>query len=94
MEAGEAKKTCREVGSTKSFRAKVENNPVWAIHQRAYKKYFARTRKGTMSKTDFEAWEQESEKLREKALKAYEKAQTEEEKSAIVDQVTRDLNRP
>ena len=35
-------KTCREVGSTKSFRAKVLNNEVWGVHQRAYKKYFAR----------------------------------------------------
>ena len=35
-------KTCREVGSSKSFRAKVLNNEIWAIHQRAYKKYCAR----------------------------------------------------
>lgn len=47
-------KTCREVGSTKNLRAKVLNHPVGAIHQRAHKKHFARTKKSAMSKADFE----------------------------------------
>ena len=86
-------KTCREVGSTKSFRAKVLNNEVWAVHQRAYKKYFARTRKGTMSRTEFETWERESEQLREEALVRYARAATQEEKKQIVDKFTEELNR-
>ena len=32
------------------YKRQVQNNDVWKAHQRAYKKYFARTRKGTMSK--------------------------------------------
>lgn len=64
-------KICREVGSSKNFREKVLNNEIWAIHQRAYKKYFARTKKGTMTKSDFLAWETESERLREEALSEY-----------------------
>ena len=86
-------KTCREVGSTKSFRAKVLNNEIWAIHQRAYKKYFARTKKGTMSKPDFLAWETESEQLRSKALSEYERAKTEDEKAAIAERLREKLNR-
>ncbi len=86
-------KTCREVGSTKSFRAKVLNNEIWAIHQRAYKKYFARTKKGTMTKLDFLAWEVESERLRDEALSEYDRAKTEDEKAAIAEQLREELNR-
>ena len=86
-------KTCREVGSTKSFRAKVLNHPVWAIHQRAYKKYFARTKKGTMTKAEFLTWETESERLRGEALRAFERAGTQEERNAIVEKLAEELNR-
>ena len=86
-------KTCREVGSTKNFRAKVLNNKIWAVHQRAYKKYFARTKKGTMTKPDFLSWETESERLRDKALAEYDRAKTEDEKTAIVERLREELNR-
>ena len=86
-------KTCREVGSTKSFRAKVLNNEIWAIHQRAYKKYFARTKKGTMSKPDFLAWETESERLRGEALSEYSRAKTEDEKTVVAKRLREELNR-
>ena len=86
-------KTCREVGSAKSFRAKVLNNEIWAIHQRAYKKYFARTKKGTMTRPDFLAWETESERLRDEALSEYDRAKTEDEKAAIAERLREELNR-
>lgn len=89
----EESKTCREVGSTKSFRAKVLNNKIWAVHQRAYKKYFARTKKGTMTKPDFLAWETESERLRDEALSKYERAKTEDEKAAVAERLREELNR-
>ena len=86
-------KTCREVGATKSFRAKVLNNEIWAIHQRAYKKYFARTKKGAMTKPDFLTWEMESERLRDEALAEYDRAKTEDEKAAIAERLREELNR-
>lgn len=86
-------KTCREIGSAKSFRAKVLNHPVWAIHQRAYKKYFARTKKGTMTKAEFEVWGRGSERLRDEALAAYDRARTPEERDAIVEQLAEELNK-
>ena len=85
-------KTCREVGATKSFRAKVLNNEIWAIHQRAYKKYFARTKKGTMTRPDFLAWETQSERLRDEALSAYERAKTQDERAAIAERLRGALN--
>lgn len=39
---GQGGKICREIGAAKSFKEKVDNNDIWKIHQRAYKKYFAR----------------------------------------------------
>ena len=86
-------KTCREIGATSSFRSKVQNNDVWKAHQRAYKKYFARTRKGTMSKGVFEVWSRKMETLRDDALKEYGRAKSEEERQRIVDEVTQKLNK-
>lgn len=85
-------KTCRDIGSATSFKDKVRNHDVWKVHQRAYKKYFARTRKGTMSKTDFEAWGRESEVLRDRALVDYERAESEEQRAAIVERLAEELN--
>ena len=88
-----AHKTCREIGATNSFRSKVKNNDVWQVHQRAYKKYFARVRKGTMSKADFEVWSREAERLRDEALSTYARAETEEDRQHIVEELRKSMNR-
>lgn len=69
----ETLKTCRDIGSVKSFKDKIRNNPVWIIHQRAYKKYYARMKKNKMSEQDFAQWVIEAEKLRDDMLKNYER---------------------
>lgn len=89
---GETELTCRDIGSRASFRDKVKNNEVWQIHQRAYKKYFARTKKGTMTKTEFEAWTREAEELRERALKSHAKADMTERK-IIEEELRVELNK-
>lgn len=89
---GEAKLTCRDIGSKASFLDKVKNNDIWKIHQRAYKKYFARTKKGTMTKAEFEVWAREAEEARELALKEYERARDTETKEAIVKKLEEKLN--
>ena len=90
---GQDGKTCREIGASSSFRSKVQNNDVWKAHQRAYKKYFARTRKGTMSKGVFEVWSRKMGTLRDDALMEYDRAKSEEERQRIVDEVTQKLNK-
>lgn len=89
---GQEGKTCREVGASANFQEKVRNNEIWKLHQRAYKKYFARTRKGTMSKPGFEAWAREAEQLRDEALVSYEKAQTPENQRRILAELKSALN--
>jgi hypothetical protein len=64
----EIDKTCRDIGSTKSFQDKVKSSKVWSIHQRAYKKYYARVMKKKMTKSDFMLWAENAESLRDKAL--------------------------
>ncbi len=73
----ESGQTCREVGSAKSFKTKTDNNDVWKLHQRAYKKYYARVLKKTMSKPDFNEWASFAERLRGETLPAYLKAKSE-----------------
>lgn len=53
---------------------------------------FARVRKGTMSRTDFEAWERTSEELRDWALTDYERTESEEQRGDIVEQLAEELN--
>lgn len=89
---GQEAKTCREIGATVSFQDKVRNNDVWKLHQRAYKKYFARTRKATMSKPEFEKWARDAEQLRDQALTSYERSRTLEEKNQILEKLKADLN--
>ena len=89
---GQEGKTCREVGASANFQEKVRNNEIWKLHQRAYKKYFARTRKGTMSKPDFEAWAREAEQLRDEALINFENARTPEEQHHIFVELKSALN--
>lgn len=69
----ETEKTCRDVGAKRSFKDKAKNNPVWEIHQRAYKKYYARKRKGKMTDSEFAQWVLEAEQLRDEMLKRYER---------------------
>lgn len=89
---GETELTCRDIGSRASFRDKVKNNEIWQIHQRAYKKYFARTKKGTMTRTEFEAWAREAEELRDQALDKYKRAWEVEERKAVAKKLEKMLN--
>ncbi len=89
---GETELTCRDIGSRASFRDKVKNNEIWQIHQRAYKKYFARTRKGTMTKTEFEVWARKAEGLRDQALKKYSRARKIEDQKSIAKELEQILN--
>ena len=72
---------------------KVKNSEIWQLHQRAYKKYFARTRKGTMSRAEFETWSREAEQLRDRALEEYDRERDAEKKEAIVQRLKEQLNR-
>ncbi len=73
----EGGQTCREIGATRSFKEKTESNDVWKLHQRAYKKYYARVLKKTMSKPEFTAWADFAERLRDETLPAYLKVKAE-----------------
>ena len=70
----------------------MHNNEIWKLHQRAYKKYFARTRKGTMSKPEFEKWAREAEQLRDQALAEYGRAETAEARQQVISRLQQELN--
>jgi hypothetical protein len=59
---------CRSEGPLESFRLKVRDNEVWKLHQRAYKKYYARLLKGRLTREDFDAWALRAAALRDKLL--------------------------
>lgn len=45
-----------------------------------------------MTKADFLAWETESERLRDEALSAFDRARTQDEKAAIAEWLRGELN--
>ena len=90
---GQGGKTCREIGAAKSFKEKVDNNDIWKVHQRAYKKYFARVSRGKMSKPEFEVWAREAERMRDEALTEDEMAKDKAAHEQIVRRLTEELNR-
>lgn len=62
-------KTCREIGSKKSFAQKSKNDEIWQIYLRAYKKYHSRKQKKLMSDEQFEEWRYKAEDIRDHALR-------------------------
>ena len=89
---GQDGKTCREIGASSSFKDKVANNEVWQVQQRAYKKYYARTMRKDMTKAEFEAWTRDAEQKRDAALEPYARAESEEERQRIAQEVAEALN--
>ena len=85
-------KTCREIGAASSFKDKVANNEVWQVQQRAYKKYYARTMRKDMTKAEFEAWTRDAEQKRDAALEPYARAESEEERQRIEQELAKALN--
>ncbi len=65
---GETERTCREVGARAVFEKKIQDEEAWKIYKRAYKKYYARLMKGTMTQEEFKAWADEAAAERDKAL--------------------------
>ena len=90
---GEPEKTCRDIGAKQSYKAKIREHPIWLVHSRAYKRYFARVRKGTMTRAEFEAWSREAETLREEYLRPYNRASGEKERNRIVAELEERLKR-
>lgn len=88
---GETVKTCRDIGALASFQQKVRNNEIWQVHQRAYKKYYARVLKKKMTKQEFEVWARKAEQLRNEALENYASL-PEPERQQLVEELTAKLN--
>ncbi len=88
---GETERTCRDVGALTSFREKVQENEIWQIHQRAYKKYYARVLKKKMTRPEFEQWARTAEQTRDAALPRYERA-SQKERERLAEEIRRKLN--
>jgi hypothetical protein len=62
-------KSCSIIGPARLYGQRVKNDPILEIYTRAYKKYVARRRSGTISPDEFKAWTVKARKLRDKAHK-------------------------
>ena len=46
-----------------------QNNPIWMLYDRAYKKFYARRVRRTMTESAFAQWLYDAQELRDEALK-------------------------
>lgn len=60
-------KPCSIVGPARLYEKKVKNDPILEIYTRAYKKYVARKRSGSITPEEFKSWTVKAKELREKA---------------------------
>lgn len=73
-------KLCRVIGSTNNFIDKKKNHEIWNVHQKAYRKYYARMLKKNMTKEAFFTWAEEAAVLRDKLLPKYNATKPEDRK--------------
>ena len=85
-------KICRDIGSRSSFREKVQNNEIWTIHQRAYRKYYARLMKKQMTRREFFTWVEAASTLRDEMIPKYNDADP-EERAAIAADYRTEINK-
>ena len=91
---GETERTCREVGARAVFEKKIQDEEAWKIYKRAYKKYYARLMKGTMTQEEFRAWADEAASERDKALRQLQRKNLSEIYTAeIFRELTERLNK-
>jgi len=90
---GEEHKTCREAGARAVFEKKLQQDDAWKLYKRAYKKYYARVMKGSMSREEFNAWVEFAAGWRDAALLLLEGTKSAEEKAELIEQLREELNR-
>ena len=84
-------KLCRDIGASNSFLDKKKNHAIWNIHQRAYRKYYARMKKGDMTKAAFFAWAEEAAALRDQLLPKYDAADP-EQRAVMAEDYRKEIN--
>ena len=85
-------KLCRDIGATNNFLDKKKNHEIWNVHQKAYRKYYARMLKKNMTRTAFAAWAEEAAALRDELLLKYDAAKPEERK-AMAESYRQEINK-
>ena len=61
-------KTCRQIGATRVYQIKQNENPIIKEYNKAYKTHSARVRYGITTKEDFRQWSEKARELRSKCL--------------------------
>lgn len=85
-------KLCRDIGARSNFIEKKKNHGLWNIHQRAYRKYYARMKKGNMERNAFFVWAEEAAKLRDELLPKYDAADY-ETRSDMEEEYKKEVNK-
>ena len=81
------------MGARATFERKLQSEEPWKIYKRAYKKYYARYKKGNMSEADFKAWATQAAADRDAAIEQITPEIDAALKAQIIEQLREKLNR-
>lgn len=90
---GETEQTCREIGARAVFEKKIQDEDTWKLYKRAYKKYYARYMKGSMSEADFKTWAVQAARDRDTAIERLKAGADAALAAQVIEQLKEELNR-
>ncbi len=63
--------TCQQLAAASTFQSKLRDNNssnAWGIYSRYYKRYYARIKRGALTKAQFQKWQEEASEMRDRCL--------------------------
>ena len=84
-------KDCKDIVAVNNFLDKKKNHEIWNIHQRAYRKYYARMLKKNMTRAAFSTWAEDAAALWDELLPQYNAADP-EERADIAESYRQEIN--
>lgn len=70
--------TCKDIGAQKAYKSKVKSNPILKEYEKAYKRNYAKTSRGEISRDAFEKWSADAVSKREECIKAFNQTEDSE----------------
>lgn len=68
---GTSTQTCQQLAATATFQSKLrdnDSNNAWGIYSRYYKRYYARIKRGALTKEQFQQWQEDAAAMRDQCV--------------------------
>lgn len=68
---GTSTQTCQQLAAASTFQSKLrdnDSNNAWGIYSRYYKRYYARIKRGALTKEQFQKWKEDAAAMRDRCV--------------------------